>query len=229
MGFGGGADAGPATTLTRLKRDGSGPEIRCQRVRKEWRTRHGNGRHSIRGKGRRMAALSCPHTEDQTVPVTNANTPLMSPPTAAAIEVAIAKAWDGSPVEGTNERDASRDDSLDELIGQEGSYERGFLLGVSLLAVTALTARLAVGWTAMLAVALPLLILLALLSHQSRRFRVDGRVDRVRAAQFMISGFLCAPMHLVNHQDVLTRAEKALLCTSWSAVVISTIVCIAGF
>lgn len=175
-----------------------------------------------------MAATSLTESEVETMNVAHHN-PLTSPPTAAAIEVAIAKAWDRSNGDVPRTAEAGdRSDSLDELIGREGSYERGFLLGIALLAVTALTARVAVGWTAVLAVGVPLAVLFILLSHQSRRFRVDGQTDRVRAAQFVISGLLCAPMHLVNFQDVLTRAEKALLCTTWGAVVIGMIVCIAG-
>jgi len=160
-------------------------------------------------------------------------------PTAAAIDTAMARAlsFESEQVEEQTEEAAKSaiasitgkvSGKVKELLGQSGSFERGFVQAAGLIVVGLLVGRAVTENTALLSAVVPLSLLASLVTHKAIRGIAPTREWLATRPRQIVLGLACSPALTWFSRDSFNRSEKATLWTAWAAALIGLLALTAG-
>ncbi|MFG0329771.1 MAG: hypothetical protein ACF8PN_07735 [Phycisphaerales bacterium] len=147
----------------------------------------------------------------------------------------------GGPVaDAETEDDADRSDSLDEIIGDRRSYERGFIVAAGAIAAMLLGARLAFPAAYWVCAIPPLIVLLLTVWRQTDR-RAERLVDEGEGARRERVGewidwpiartalaIVAAPALTALARGVFDPAHRAAAWTAWAVWIIALVALVVG-
>lgn len=147
-------------------------------------------------------------------------------PTAAAIDTAMARALSfesesHEPRAATGR--ASLADRVREVLGQSGSFERGFVQAAGLLVGGLLLGRLVTDNAALLSAIVPLTLLASLVTHKVLRGIEPARQWLATRPRQIALGIACSPALTWLSRGSFSRSERATLWTAWTASLIGLV------
>ncbi len=150
-------------------------------------------------------------------------------PTAAAIDTAMAKALSfesessvqPSPPAGVRGR-------LTDLVGDAGSFERGFVQTAGMIIGGLLLGRLFTDNAALLGAMVPLALLASFITHKALRGLQPTKQWLATRPRQIALGVACSPALTWLSQGSFTRSEKATVWTAWSAALVGMLALFAS-
>ncbi len=152
-------------------------------------------------------------------------------PTAAAIDTAMARAlsFESEHPESTPEYSStSLMDKARALLGQSGSFERGFVQTAGLIVLGLLLGRLFTPSGALLGAVVPLAVLAALTTHRVIRGIAPVKPWLAQRRRQIALGIACSPALTRFAPGSFSRSDRASLWTAWGASLIGLVALAAG-
>lgn len=140
-------------------------------------------------------------------------------PTAAAIDTAMARALS---FEGEHEPagPASVGQKVSEVLGERGSFERGFVQAAAVIVGGLLLGRLLTDNTALLSAVVPLALLASFTAHKVLRGLAPSRQWLASKPRQIALGLACSPALTWLTGQSFSRSERATVWTAWAATFI---------
>lgn len=142
-------------------------------------------------------------------------------PTAAAIDTAMARALSFDP-EHADEPTPSQSirGKVGEVLGQSGSFERGFVQTAGIIVAGLLLGRIVTGNTALLGAVVPLALLASFVTYKALRGITPARQWLATKPRQIVLGIACSPALTWLTRGSFNRSERATVWTAWSAALI---------
>lgn len=152
-------------------------------------------------------------------------------PTAAAIDTAMARALSfesDQPGSAPEAATASLTNKARTLLGQSGSFERGFVQTAGLIVLGLLLGRVFTPSAALLGTVVPLAVLAALTTHKVIRGIAPVKPWLAQRRRQIALGIACSPALTRFAPGSFSRSERASLWTAWGASLIGLAALAAG-
>ena len=142
-------------------------------------------------------------------------------PTAAAIDAAMARALSFEPEQGeTPIPSPSIRDKAASVLGQSGSFERGFVQAAGVIVAGLLLGRMVTGNTALLGAVVPLMLLASMVTYKVIRGITPTRRWLSTRPRQIALGIACSPALTWLARGSFDRSERATVWTAWSAALV---------
>gem|GEM_PF-5695000 len=150
-------------------------------------------------------------------------------PTAAAIDTAMARALSFES-EHTNESTVpnSATSKVSNLLGESGSFERGFVQTAAIIVAGLLIGRILTPNTAILGAIVPLSLLASFVTHKVVRGIQPTRHWLATKPRQIALGLACSPALTWLSSGSFNRSERATVWTAWSAAAIGVLALMAA-
>lgn len=149
-------------------------------------------------------------------------------PTAAAIDTAMAKALSFESESSEAPARASMKARVSELMGDRGSFERGFVQTAGLIVAGLLLGRLFTDNTALLSAMVPLALLASFVTHKAVRGLETTRQWLATKPRQIALGVTCGPALTWLSRGSFSRSERATVWTAWAAALLGIVALFAA-
>ncbi|MCC6908789.1 MAG: hypothetical protein IT430_12665 [Phycisphaerales bacterium] len=149
-------------------------------------------------------------------------------PTAAAIDTAMAKAlsFESEPVPPTGS--AGVRGRVADVVGEAGSFERGFVQTAGLIVGGLLLGRLVTDNTALLGAMVPLALLASFITHKAVRGLQPTKQWLGSRPRQIALGVACSPALTWLSRGSFSRSERATAWTAWAAALVGILALLAS-
>ncbi len=149
-------------------------------------------------------------------------------PTAAAIDTAMARALSFES-EHTDEPAPSNSvtSKVSNLLGESGSFERGFVQTAAIIVAGLLVGRIVTPSTAILGAVVPLALLASFVTHKVIRGLQPSRQWLASKPRQIALGLACSPALTWFSRGSFNRSERATVWTAWAATAIGLLALMA--
>lgn len=150
-------------------------------------------------------------------------------PTAAAIDTAMARALSfesehvGPPTPARPIRER-----VDGVLGQSGSFERGFVQAAGLIVAGLLLGRIVTDNTALLGALVPIAALGSIVTHKVIRGVSPAKHWLATKPRQIVLGIACSPALTWFTRGSFNRSERATLWTAWAAALVGVVALLAA-
>lgn len=153
------------------------------------------------------------------------------PQTAVAIDTAIKRAMESRKT-AMKESVVKHDRvlhriSVTDFMGKTGSYERGFILSTMIMVSMLAMSRVVIGSHPLVGIVIPMIMLAATLAWCIKNIRKQASSDWLRSRiKPILVGVGFMPYLTLKAGSSINKTHKAVLWTSWLALVIGTLTAI---